>query len=923
MTKPATSQPGAAEQATNEQATTGPTTTRQALTRRLPAGQLLAAGRYRDPSDLVGLIAGGILLGAALITITAAHEAVLGPAATVVSLLRPGQAARALTGLVQLAVCAGGAAILLDVLLRRRVRLLAGLLAAAATAAVATAIILALAGDAHPARIALNLGRPSWLADAAFPGLEVAAAATAVTIALLPWLQPVWQRAAWITLLSAGTVRLLTATALPMELVIAASAGILTGFGIRFALGVPDRRLGSDGIASALAAAGRPVRSVAPAGVRATGSRPFVAEADDGRRLFIKALGAEQRHADLLYRGYRAVRLKHVGDVRPATSLIRAVEHQALIALLAERAGVRVPKVHQIVRASDGTVLLVMDLVPGSSLDRLAGDQITDAMLRQLWISVRTLHHARLAHRSLRSANVMIDEAGNPSLVDFSFAEHSATQRQQDLDVAELLASLAAQVGQDRAVASAIAVLGAERAAAAAPLLQPLALSAATRRAVASQKGLLAGTRAAAAAGGTQDLSLAKVRRVRPRTLLSIAAASAAFYILLPQLAQAAGSWQSVLHANWAWFAVVIAASVLTYVASAVALAGSVAIRLPFWATLATQAASSFINRISPANVGGMALNVRFLQKSGLEPLVGVAAVGVNAFVGAVVHLALIVVFFTTAGRQLTNAFALPSGSKLLLILAVIAAVIGLTLATRPGRRFAGRKLLPALQSSMTSLGQVAKRPVKLLMLVGGSALITLAYIAGLAAATRAFGGGASFAAIGAVYLGAAAIAAASGSPGGLGALEAALVAGLTGIGVESAVAVPAVLSYRIATYWLPVAPGWAALYLLQRRDLVFEERELRWWPMKDVAGIQRLDDEERAGREGNRRHHRHDKPKRTAAADEHDSRKQFMSPAWRPLGVHAQDRERHDNHSADEVTDRIQYESGMEAPQCQGDACR
>src|SRR5207244_8521373 len=194
------------------------------------------------------------------------------------------------------------------------------------------------------------------------------------------------------------------------------------------------------------------------------------------------------------------------------------------------------------------------------------------------------------------------DEAGNPSLVDFSFAEHSATQRQQDLDVAELLASLAAQVGQERAVSSAAAVLGADRAAAAAPLLQPQALSAATRRAVAGQKGLLAMTRtAAAAAGGTQDLGLAKVQRVRPRTLLSIAAASAAFYILLPQLAQAAGSWQAVLHADWAWFAVVIAASAVTYVASAVALAGSVAIRLPFWATLATQAASSFINRISPA----------------------------------------------------------------------------------------------------------------------------------------------------------------------------------------------------------------------------------------------------------------------------------------------------------------------------------
>jgi uncharacterized membrane protein YbhN (UPF0104 family) len=63
--------------------------------------------------------------------------------------------------------------------------------------------------------------------------------------------------------------------------------------------------------------------------------------------------------------------------------------------------------------------------------------------------------------------------------------------------------------------------------------------------------------------------------------------------------------------------------------------------------------------------------------------------------------------------------------------------------------------------------------------------------------------------------------AAASPTPGGLGAIEAALVAGLTGIGVPPGPAVSAVLTYRLATYWLPVLPGWAALRLLQGRGYV------------------------------------------------------------------------------------------------------
>ncbi len=154
------------------------------------------------------------------------------------------------------------------------------------------------------------------------------------------------------------------------------------------------------------------------------------------------------------------------------------------------------------------------------------------------------------------------------------------------------------------------------------------------------------------------------------------------------------------------------------------------------------------------------------------------------------------------------------------------AALADIVLATRRGRRFAKTRLLPGLRSAAASLRTVAASPVKLTLLTGGSALITLAYIAGLAASVQAFGGHAGITEIGAVYLGAAVIAAASPTPGGLGAIEAALVAGLTGIGVPPGPAVSAVLTYRLATYRLatyrlPVIPGWAAWRLLQRRDYI------------------------------------------------------------------------------------------------------
>ena len=260
-----------------------------------------------------------------------------------------------------------------------------------------------------------------------------------------------------------------------------------------------------------------------------------------------------------------------------------------------------------------------------------------------------------------------------------------------------------------------------------------------------------------------------------------------------------------------------VAFSALTYLASAIGLLGGVSVRVPFWPTVLTQGASSFVNRVSPSNVGGMALNVRFLQKAGVEPSAGVAAVGVNSLAGALVHGVLLVIFFAWAGRGAGKAFKLPSSSTLLAILAVAAAVIGIVIATRQGRRFAARKLLPPLRSSLASLRKVARSPVKLTMVFGGSALVTLAYVGGLVASVEAFGGGASIAKIGAVYMAAAAVAAATPTPGGVGGFEAAAIAGLTGIGISSGTAVSAVVIYRLTTYWLPVLPGWLSWRLLQR----------------------------------------------------------------------------------------------------------
>jgi undecaprenyl-diphosphatase len=125
------------------------------------------------------------------------------------------------------------------------------------------------------------------------------------------------------------------------------------------------------------------------------------------------------------------------------------------------------------------------------------------------------------------------------------------------------------------------------------------------------------------------------------------------------------------------------------------------------------------------------------------------------------------------------------------------------------------------VRQSLASLATLARSPIKLAELFGGSAGVTLAYIAALFAAVLAFDSDLSFAQVGAVYLGSSIIAAAAPTPGGLGAMEAALVAGLTGLGMDSGIAVAAVLSYRLLTYWLPILPGWLGFRSLERHNLI------------------------------------------------------------------------------------------------------
>jgi glycosyltransferase 2 family protein len=138
------------------------------------------------------------------------------------------------------------------------------------------------------------------------------------------------------------------------------------------------------------------------------------------------------------------------------------------------------------------------------------------------------------------------------------------------------------------------------------------------------------------------------------------------------------------------------------------------------------------------------------------------------------------------------------------------------------GRRLLFSRVGPVASQVIPRLVDVAQRPVKLAEGVGGTALITLAYILCLAASVRAVGdANVPLASIAVVYLAGNAAGSFIPTPGGIGAVETALSIALAGAGMQPAQAITAVLLFRTVTFWLPVLAGWISLHYLQREDVI------------------------------------------------------------------------------------------------------
>ncbi|MFE9255520.1 lysylphosphatidylglycerol synthase domain-containing protein [Streptomyces sp. NPDC006879] len=309
----------------------------------------------------------------------------------------------------------------------------------------------------------------------------------------------------------------------------------------------------------------------------------------------------------------------------------------------------------------------------------------------------------------------------------------------------------------------------------------------------------------------------ARLERVRPRTLVSFIAGAFAAYFLLSQLTHIDFA-QVIGDAEWGWVAVALAFSALSYFAAAMSLLGFVPERVSFPKTVLAQVAGSFVKLVAPAAVGGVALNTRFLQRSGVRPGLAVASVGASQLFGLASHILLLLAFGYLTGTEKTPSM---TPSRTVIAGLLTAAVLVLVVTAIPFlRKFVATRVRALFAGVVPRMLDVLQRPQKLLTGIGGMLLLTGCFVMCLDASVRAFGGGGSvsYASIAVVFLAGNALGSAAPTPGGVGAVETTLTFGLIAVGVDKEIALSAVLLFRAMTFWLPVLPGWLSFNHLTRK---------------------------------------------------------------------------------------------------------
>jgi len=652
-----------------------------------------------------------------------------------------------------------------------------------------------------------------------FPVMRVALV-TAILIVASPYVTRPLRRFGWLAIVTTALASISLGYATPSHTTGSFGIGLFTAGVLLAVAGSPRGYPNPEMVAAALTHLGVPNREIRAAPYQTWGVVRFVATDDVGDLVEVKVHGRDAFDSQLVAKVWHTLWYRETG---PAVSYSRlqAVEHEALMTLVANGVGVNVPRLAA-VGAASSEIALISFRESGVALDDLDPDKLTDDHLVETWSQVRLLHDRSMSHGSLRASAVHVSR-DLPMITDLALGSLAADEADQGNDIVELLFSLTALVGEERAVRSAVQGLGHERLVAALPYLQLPAVSPTSRHLVGKPKELMTSLRAnVAEVTGSEMPEPVKLRRVTARSLI----VSLLVLLITSALISAFTTidfdaiWAVLQTANWSVIALALIVGHTQFFPQATATMFAVPTRLPFWPLLTLQTASQFISLAIPSVAGRVAMNAAFLRRFGVSSTEAVAQGAIDGFSGFLVQVAIMTIVLIGGDVDLNLDIA-TTDVQWLFVLAVIPAIaVGVVVAIL--RIEALRKrVVPVVSQAWAALMVVFRQPIRAIGLLGSNFVywnllgITLWLI------LQSVGSDVSYASALFAAAGTSLLAGFVPVPGGVGVAEATMTAILVTFGIDESTAIAVTAAYRIITFYLPALEGFFAARWLERNEYI------------------------------------------------------------------------------------------------------
>lgn len=613
--------------------------------------------------------------------------------------------------------------------------------------------------------------------------------------------------------------------------------GRLAGLTFRYALGSSADRAYGDALVDAIRRAGfepkllvraDPTSEYAPPELdevsaalgRTRHGRVYALTTLANHQLLAVALDGDQHVAGFLARFWSSIRLRGI-NARADVSLRHSAEATALVSYSARNAGVRSARVLGMAQARDTMVIVYQRPTNVRPLGDVNAAEVSDQLLDAIWEQVGKAHRAGISHRSLSADTVLVgfdDAVGVPAvwLSSWEFGEVATSPLARRIDNAQVLSMLASIVGTDRALDSAFRALEPEDIEAFAPLLQAIALPRATRQLLRQSNTNLNDVRGKI----VERLPVAEIERenitrfgVRTVVLLLLGVVAVTIVLTTFNTEDVLDALQT---ANPWWLLVAFGWSMVSFLGAMLAMLAFSPIRLPWNRVLLVQVAAAYVALAVPAGVGPAAMNLRLLTRRRVPTPLAAATVALVQVSGIVVTAIGLVGLTLATGSQGTLA-QLPS-TAILIGVSVTVVVIAAALVVPGVRAWVVKRIGPMVRQTWPRLAEVLGQPWRFAVGLAGNLILTAAFVGAFHATLRAFGQELPLIDIAIVFFLSNAVAAAIPTPGGIGAVELALIAGLTGAGVPAGLAPSVALVYRVMSYWIRIPLGFVSMRYLQRK---------------------------------------------------------------------------------------------------------